>query len=60
MYRCYNCNAVFREPVVREYTQTSEHFGFPATEKMRDLFCPECGEECVEEFDDLRDQYADC
>lgn len=54
-FRCACCGSTFKEPEVHEYTQTSECFGFPATETICESFCPVCGDDCIEEIPEEED-----
>ncbi|MGB3972846.1 MAG: hypothetical protein WBL58_01605 [Peptococcia bacterium] len=50
MYKCWNCEAIFEEPVYKEFTEEYEAWGRNFTEKHVEALCPECGDDEFEEW----------
>jgi len=48
-WRCEFCGAVFDEPCVR--TRLENLDGEHGWQEWREKFCPECGDEQIEEFE---------
>lgn len=57
MYRCWNCDAVFEEPVYKEFTEHYEAWGREFSEKYTESYCPKCGDEEFEEIEEEEDEF---
>ena len=61
MYKCNNCNIVFEEPTVKEFTEQHEAWGRKFTETYTESYCPKCGDEDFEEVAmDFYDAWFKC
>lgn len=55
MYRCLNCEAVFEEPEVKEFTEMVEYWGAMVPMVTSEVYCPKCGDEEFEEIDEIEE-----
>ena len=58
-YKCWNCEAIFEEPVYKEFWEHYEAWGRNFTEKHTEVFCPRCGDEEFEEYYELEEEEED-
>lgn len=59
MYKCWNCEAVFEEPVYKEFMEEYEAWGRKFKEKHVEMYCPKCGDDEFEEYteEEEEDEY---
>jgi len=50
MYKCNHCQAIFEEPVVKRFKEMHEWWGAMVPYEYTEVYCPECGEEDFEEY----------
>lgn len=50
MYKCWNCEAIFEEPVYKKFTYEDDAWGHIADISYTEAYCPKCGDEEFEEW----------
>jgi hypothetical protein len=56
MYKCWNCEALFEEPVYKEFTEEYEAWGHIADISYTESYCPICGDEDFEEIEEIDEE----
>ena len=56
MFKCWECDAVFNEPDIKEFTDMVEYWGAMVPMVTSEVYCPECGSEDFEELIEIEEE----
>ncbi len=60
MYKCYDCGAVFEQPIIKEWDESrGEFWGMPCCEHMVEWHCPCCDSDDIDEYNEEDEEDED-